>query len=34
VKHTNPYGVASRDDILEAYRPAVKAENAFGGNLI
>ncbi|KAL4383321.1 hypothetical protein GQ457_15G016580 [Hibiscus cannabinus] len=26
VKHTNPCGVASRDDILEAYRLAVKAD--------
>lgn len=33
VKHTNPCGVASRDDILEAYRLAVKADpvSAFGG---
>lgn len=33
VKHTNPCGVASRDDILEAYRRAVKADpvSAFGG---
>ncbi|KAF3434729.1 hypothetical protein FNV43_RR21814 [Rhamnella rubrinervis] len=33
VKHTNPRGVASRDDILEAYRLAVKADpvSAFGG---
>lgn len=33
VKHTNPCGVASRDDILEAYRKAVKADpvSAFGG---
>ncbi|KAH9795555.1 AICAR transformylase [Citrus sinensis] len=33
VKHTNPCGVASRDDILEAYKLAVKADpvSAFGG---
>ncbi|PKA56063.1 phosphoribosylaminoimidazolecarboxamide formyltransferase / IMP cyclohydrolase [Apostasia shenzhenica] len=33
VKHTNPCGVASRDDILEAYRLAVQADpvSAFGG---
>ncbi|XVE48463.1 hypothetical protein DITRI_Ditri01bG0004300 [Diplodiscus trichospermus] len=33
VKHSNPCGVASRDDILEAYRLAVKADpvSAFGG---
>ncbi|CAA0840033.1 AICARFT/IMPCHase bienzyme family protein [Striga hermonthica] len=33
VKHTNPCGVASRDDIIEAYRLAVKADpvSAFGG---
>ncbi|XP_031488317.1 uncharacterized protein LOC116256187 [Nymphaea colorata] len=33
VKHTNPCGVASRSDILEAYRLAVKADpvSAFGG---
>ncbi|XP_039853327.1 bifunctional purine biosynthesis protein PurH-like isoform X6 [Panicum virgatum] len=33
VKHTNPCGVASRQDILEAYRLAVKADpvSAFGG---
>lgn len=33
VKHTNPCGVASRIDILEAYRLAVKADpvSAFGG---
>ncbi|XP_043700916.1 bifunctional purine biosynthesis protein PurH-like [Telopea speciosissima] len=33
VKHTNPCGVASRDDIREAYRLAVKADpvSAFGG---
>ncbi|KAL9259050.1 Bifunctional purine biosynthesis protein PurH-like protein [Drosera capensis] len=33
VKHTNPCGVASRDDILEAYRLAVRADpvSAFGG---
>ncbi|XP_020680951.1 uncharacterized protein LOC110098451 [Dendrobium catenatum] len=33
VKHTNPCGVASREDILEAYRLAVKADpvSAFGG---
>ncbi|GER35619.1 bifunctional purine biosynthesis protein purH, partial [Striga asiatica] len=32
VKHTNPCGVASRDDIIEAYRLAVKADpvSAFG----
>ncbi|KAJ6903130.1 hypothetical protein NC651_020590 [Populus alba x Populus x berolinensis] len=31
--HTNPSGVASRHDILEAYRLAVKADpvSAFGG---
>ncbi|GMP71347.1 hypothetical protein CsSME_00029798 [Camellia sinensis var. sinensis] len=31
--HTNPCGVASRDDIIEAYRLAVKADpvSAFGG---
>ncbi|TXG69296.1 hypothetical protein EZV62_004231 [Acer yangbiense] len=33
VKHTNPCGVASHEDILEAYRLAVKADpvSAFGG---
>jgi hypothetical protein len=33
VKHTNPCGVASQQDILEAYRLAVKADpvSAFGG---
>ncbi|GAB2281279.1 hypothetical protein Dimus_015882 [Dionaea muscipula] len=33
VKHTNPCGVASRDDILEAYRLAVQADpvSAYGG---
>jgi len=33
VKHTNPCGVASRDDLLEAYRLAVIADpiSAFGG---
>ncbi|KAG0487192.1 hypothetical protein HPP92_009287 [Vanilla planifolia] len=33
VKHTNPCGVASREDVLEAYRLAVKADpiSAFGG---
>ncbi|RXH81000.1 hypothetical protein DVH24_004914 [Malus domestica] len=33
VKRTNPCVVASRDDILEAYRLAVKADpvSAFGG---
>ena len=33
VKHTNPSGVASRHDILEAYRLALKADpvSAFGG---
>ncbi|XVF00480.1 hypothetical protein REPUB_Repub04eG0004600 [Reevesia pubescens] len=33
VKHTNPCGVASRDDILEAYRLAVRADpvSSFGG---
>jgi phosphoribosylaminoimidazolecarboxamide formyltransferase / IMP cyclohydrolase len=33
VKHTNPCGVASRQDILEAYRLAVRADpvSAFGG---
>ncbi|KAL7607009.1 hypothetical protein Lser_V15G18017 [Lactuca serriola] len=33
VKHTNPCGVASRDDLIEAYRLAVKADpvSAFGG---
>ncbi|KAG6409418.1 hypothetical protein SASPL_127457 [Salvia splendens] len=33
VKHTNPCGVASRDDIIQAYRLAVKADpvSAFGG---
>ena len=33
VKHTNPCGVASRNDLLEAYRLAVIADpiSAFGG---
>ena len=33
VKHTNPCGVASREDLLEAYRLAVIADpiSAFGG---
>ncbi|KAI4332942.1 hypothetical protein L6164_017808 [Bauhinia variegata] len=33
VKHTNPCGVTSHDDVLEAYRLAVKADpvSAFGG---
>jgi phosphoribosylaminoimidazolecarboxamide formyltransferase/IMP cyclohydrolase len=33
VKHTNPCGVATRDDVLEAYRLAVRADatSAFGG---
>lgn len=33
VKHTNPCGVASRSDIIEAYRLAVEADpiSAFGG---
>jgi len=33
VKHTNPCGIASRDDLLEAYRMAVRADpiSAFGG---
>ncbi|CAA2980279.1 bifunctional purine biosynthesis [Olea europaea subsp. europaea] len=33
VKHTNPCGVASRENIIEAYRLAVKADpvSAFGG---
>lgn len=33
VKHTNPCGVASRDDLVEAYRYAVAADpvSAFGG---
>jgi hypothetical protein len=33
VKHTNPCGVASRQDILEAYKLAVKGDavSAFGG---
>jgi phosphoribosylaminoimidazolecarboxamide formyltransferase/IMP cyclohydrolase len=33
VKHTNPCGVATRDDMLEAYRLAVRADatSAFGG---
>jgi phosphoribosylaminoimidazolecarboxamide formyltransferase / IMP cyclohydrolase len=33
VKHTNPCGIASRQDMLEAYRLAVKADptSAFGG---
>ncbi|MGE5597662.1 MAG: bifunctional phosphoribosylaminoimidazolecarboxamide formyltransferase/IMP cyclohydrolase [Hyphomicrobiales bacterium] len=33
VKHTNPCGVATRDDLLEAYRLAVRADpvSAYGG---
>lgn len=33
VKHTNPCGIAANDDILEAYRQAVRADatSAFGG---
>ena len=33
VKHTNPCGAATREDLLEAYRLAVKADpiSAFGG---
>ncbi len=33
VKHTNPCGVAAREDLLEAYRLAVRADpvSAFGG---
>ena len=33
VKHTNPCGVATRDDLVEAYRLAVRADatSAFGG---
>jgi hypothetical protein len=33
VKHTNPCGVASKGDLLEAYRLAVRADpvSAFGG---
>lgn len=33
VKHTNPCGVASRQDVHEAYRLAVRADpvSAFGG---
>ena len=33
VKHTNPCGVASRNDLVEAYRLAVEADpvSAFGG---
>ena len=33
VKHTNPCGVASRGDLKEAYRLAVRADpiSAFGG---
>jgi phosphoribosylaminoimidazolecarboxamide formyltransferase/IMP cyclohydrolase len=33
VKHTNPCGVATRDDMVEAYRLAVRADatSAFGG---
>lgn len=33
VKHTNPCGVATRDDLLEAYRLAVRSDatSAFGG---
>ncbi len=33
VKHTNPCGIATREDMLEAYRLAVKADatSAFGG---
>ena len=33
VKHTNPCGAATRDDLLDAYRLAVRADpiSAFGG---
>ena len=33
VKHTNPCGIASRGDLREAYRLAVRADpiSAFGG---
>lgn len=33
VKHTNPCGIATRGDLLEAYRLAVRADpvSAFGG---
>ena len=33
VKHTNPCGIATRDDLLDAYRLAVRADatSAFGG---
>ena len=33
VKHTNPCGIASRGDLKEAYRLAVRADpiSAFGG---
>lgn len=33
VKHTNPCGIATRDDLKEAYRLAVRADpiSAFGG---
>ena len=33
VKHTNPCGAATREDLLEAYRLAVRADpiSAFGG---
>lgn len=33
VKHTNPCGVATKKDLLEAYRLAVRADpvSAFGG---
>jgi AICAR transformylase/IMP cyclohydrolase PurH len=33
VKHTNPCGIASREDLKEAYRLAVRADpiSAFGG---
>ena len=33
VKHTNPCGIASRGDLQEAYRLAVRADpiSAFGG---
>jgi phosphoribosylaminoimidazolecarboxamide formyltransferase/IMP cyclohydrolase len=33
VKHTNPCGAATREDLVEAYRLAVRADpvSAFGG---
>jgi phosphoribosylaminoimidazolecarboxamide formyltransferase / IMP cyclohydrolase len=33
VKHTNPCGIATREDLCEAYRLAVRADpiSAFGG---